>query len=132
MNATLEMLEQVTAALDTCVLHFGEQMTPSDIASRRALVMESEALISELQIPNVIIKKNGQVVSRSKNLRGVLRYRCVVSGVMIIETAEGALLHVHWKDGADCWARFASYAVACEFASKRRAWPTATLNPTGV
>lgn len=74
------------------------------------------------------ILREGEVVGRSKNLRGLRVYardhRTEVIEWDVSELDKGrGLLFVRWKDGATCSAFFESYSVAIQFAHNRRSWP---------
>lgn len=43
-----EALDNVTAALETCLLHYGSQMPPADQSGRRGVVLEARRLLSKL------------------------------------------------------------------------------------
>ena len=89
----------------------------------------------------IIIKKDGRTVSRSRNLRGILRYTSSqrpqgwtygdpVTAVHVLELPEsGALLRVRWRDGAYAVARFASVSVARRWCQTRRTWPPHRFTP---
>lgn len=88
----------------------------------------------------IYIFKEGRIVSRSKNLRGVLRYgrnkmplgplRIASRGIRavhVLQTPNGALLRVRWSDGAYAVAHFASFTVARRWVQARRFWPAARV-----
>lgn len=74
------------------------------------------------------IIKDGCVIRKSHNLRGMLDY-ARVSPVVRVESsragkASGAL-HVVYKDGAESKANFRSYHIMIDFIRNRRSWKTA-------
>lgn len=92
----------------------------------------------------IAIRHDGRIVSRSRNLRGVLRYgrgkRALgplqirgVPGVQSVHVLElpdgGALLRLRWTNRAYAVARFASCTVARNFARARRYWPAHRFTP---
>jgi hypothetical protein len=94
----------------------------------------------------IAIRKDGRIVSRSKNLRGVLRYgrnkmplgplrvaAKAVTRVHVLGTIDGgALLRVRWSDGAYAVAKFACVTVARRWVQARRSWPCARFTPVHV
>ena len=64
----------------------------------------------------------GNVIHRSKNLRGIMEYTRAmpVEFVNIIKTQDGADVFIRWICGAVCHTKFASYTVACEFFNNPR------------
>lgn len=74
---------------------------------------------------SVLIYKGGKVVSRSKNLRGLIHYghKHKVKSVTIIKTGEGAAVTVWFRDGATVKVEYASFQVATTFFEERqRKW----------
>lgn len=88
----------------------------------------------------ITIRKDGRVVSRSRNLRGIMRYSSTLrrDPAMACDTREpwrvravhvlglvdgGALLRVRWMDGAYSVARFASLTTCRRWVQARRYWP---------
>lgn len=76
--------------------------------------------------------KNGAIVKRSKNLRGMLDYSRV-SPVVRVATmrnkdlpVRGDLL-VEYLNGAYCSASFASYHIMIDFVRNRRGWRGADI-----
>lgn len=75
----------------------------------------------------VVIYKNYDVVSRSQNLRGLLRYAndkktFVIKVVIAREEAGAGSLYLQWADGAVCRTHFSSYSVLEHFVTARRSW----------
>jgi hypothetical protein len=71
------------------------------------------------------IVKQGKVVSRSRNLRGIKTYarRSPVERVNVIGKDKcGALLYVQFEDGAECRAVFESFGVCSAWVKARRSW----------
>ena len=71
------------------------------------------------------IKRGGEVVSRSQNLRGILRYagKHGVTYVNITRVSPGlARLVVVFNDGAEVTAPFADYIVLTRWVLARRSW----------
>ena len=77
----------------------------------------------------VLIHKNNQVVSRSSNLRGILRY----AGKHGVKSADAFSLHdgdkipagrlvVMFDDGAWAITDFASYTVLVDWIEARKSW----------
>jgi hypothetical protein len=76
------------------------------------------------------ITKQGKVVSRSRNLRGLLDYarKSFVRHVTAYKTqGGGAWLAVYFDDGSWCPAEFADYSVCCRWLMARRSWDLSTL-----
>lgn len=70
----------------------------------------------------IYIRKEGRIISRSKNLRGITRYRSQPDRAHILGLADGgALLRVRFKDGAYSVAKFASVDVCRRWCQARRA-----------
>ena len=86
------------------------------------------------------IIKGGQIIRKSKNLRGMLEY-ARLSPVVRIEAcdigpfedanqrlrSQGTML-VLYRDGATCRANFESYRVMLAWVRKRRSWRGAMLS----
>jgi hypothetical protein len=71
------------------------------------------------------ILKQGQVVARSRNLRGVSAYarRSPVDRVTVIaKDNAGAFLYVQYEDGAECRTHFESFQVCSAWVKARRSW----------
>lgn len=92
----------------------------------------------------IYIRKDGRIVSQSRNLRGILRYgrskRALgplqvrgIPGVKYVHVVElpggAALLRVRWTNRAYAVARFESCMVARMFARARRYWPAHRFTP---
>ena len=76
------------------------------------------------------IIKNGQVIRRSKNLRGMRDYARVspVKRVGLLPDGDTrGQLWVCYADGADCKADFASYHIMVDFVRNRRSWRGAEI-----
>ena len=79
-----------------------------------------------------LIHKDHKIISRSKNLRGILAYArrrahyglpIGVRNVIIFPHADhSATLFVRFNDGASSVLEFASYLVACGWIKSRRSW----------
>ena len=95
-----------------------------DMAAARATLAAYDARA------DVVIYRNGQAVSSSRNLRGVLRYRADVVDVAIWAHVNdsGATLVLRWSDGATCTTRFADIGVCVDWCARRRAWPRAVVH----
>ena len=88
----------------------------------------------------VIFSRASGVISRSRNLRGIIARSAKVAVARIVvsptgPTTEGAgSLYVEWVDGAWCSTPFASYWVAQDWVRRRRSFkgvPVSGLtNPT--
>lgn len=74
------------------------------------------------------IIKDGRVIHKSQNLRGMLDY-ARVSPVVRIESSRvgkaSGVLHVVYKDGAESSANFVGYHIMIDFIRNRRSWGTA-------
>lgn len=73
----------------------------------------------------IIYDRNGAVVSRSKNLRGLLEYsrRVCLDKVSIEKTAHGeGIVRLTFGSGATVETMFASYSVLVDFLNARRRW----------
>lgn len=73
------------------------------------------------------IEKNGQIIRRSKNLRGLVDYARVSPVVRIESTpVKGhevcGTMRVFYKDGAVSRANFASYHIMIDWIRNRRTW----------
>lgn len=76
------------------------------------------------------IEKNGQIISKSKNLRGILRYASVSPVARVELTPQGntnGRLRIVYKDGATTSAHFASYHIMVDFVRNRRSWKGAEI-----
>lgn len=81
---------------------------------------------------SIRILKNGEVVSTSKNLRGIFRYRSPVKAAYALTepdntglewpTCTRGVLAVAWHDKAESIISFASHKVLVEFLNNRRSW----------
>lgn len=84
------------------------------------------------------IVKDGKVIHRSRNLRGILEYarRILIDSVTIkpvfssdapfVHSKASAILFVRWIDGATCETDFASFTICvdwCKDRSKFSRWP---------
>ena len=69
----------------------------------------------------VTILKNGKVVSRSRNLRGLIAYagKHFVQTVYIRRVPQGGLLYIAFNDGAEVRTDFADYTVLEAFILRR-------------
>lgn len=76
------------------------------------------------------IEKCGQIIRRSKNLRGMQDY-ARVSPVRRVELSPAGKvngrLRVLYADGASSSAHFASYHIMVDFVRNRRTWRTAEI-----
>lgn len=87
-----------------------------------------------------IVNKNGKVIRRSRNLRGVLEYprhfSRYVQRVSIEPHSNGGRLSVFYADGAFASADLADFAVLQDWLRSRRSWYGAELfvgvTPCGV
>lgn len=69
--------------------------------------------------------KNGRIVSRSKNLRGMLEYarKHPVRRVETVPLVGGkGTVRVFFLDGAECKAIFESYVVMLQWLQSRTSW----------
>lgn len=70
--------------------------------------------------------KGGRVISRSRNLSGILRYpnhyTRYVAAVAIAPTQNGGRLRVTYADGATAETEFADFFVLCQWLRSRRSW----------
>ena len=76
------------------------------------------------------IEKNGQIIHRSKNLRGMLDYARISPVIRAELTPVGKVngrLRVIYADGASSSAHFASYHIAVDFVRNRRSWKKAEI-----
>lgn len=84
----------------------------------------------------IIYDKDGNVISESRNLRGIHDYcrRHRPSSIQITELREGgASVDIRWASGAYCLADFASFGVASKWAQHRRFAPAdVTITPLGT
>jgi hypothetical protein len=73
------------------------------------------------------IEKCGQIVKRSKNLRGLLDYARLYKPVRIEISPQGEAgrLRVFFSDGASCSAAFCSYPVLIKWVDARKSWVNA-------
>ena len=70
----------------------------------------------------LIRNKDFEVVSRSRNLRGILSYsrHTAVERIDLYKAPDGCgQFGITWCDGASCITDFASYNVMADFAKKR-------------
>ncbi len=69
----------------------------------------------------VEIKKDGEVVQRSRNLRGLISRasKVGVDSVSVFRSEGGAYVSVFFKDGSECRTNFADFTVARDFFRKR-------------
>lgn len=67
------------------------------------------------------ITKNGKVVSRSQNLRGLIAYagKHLLDRVSIWRTADGGAYYIAFSDGAEVRGTFADYSVLTGFILRR-------------
>jgi hypothetical protein len=57
------------------------------------------------------IKLNEKIISRSENLRGLIRYPRKITKVYVLEIEDKqALLYVDWDNKAKCVVKFASFS----------------------
>lgn len=83
----------------------------------------------------IIYDKDGNVISKSKNLRGIHDYcRSILhrpATVQVFECSEGgASVDIRWAGGAHCLTDFASFGVAYKWAQHHRFAPAvATVTP---
>lgn len=73
----------------------------------------------------VITNTQGQVIQRSRNLRGILEYarRVGLDSACAARTADGkGRLDVTFADAATCQVEFASYTALCGWLQARRSW----------
>lgn len=71
------------------------------------------------------IRKNGQTIHRSKNLRGILDHarRTGVRCAFVQQDADGgAVLDVCFSDDSHCRTSFADFSVCREWVKGRRSW----------
>lgn len=78
------------------------------------------------------IKKNGQIIRRSKNLRGLRDYARISPIVRVELTPQGhndvnGRLRVIYADGATSSAFFSSYHIMVDFVRNRRSWRNADI-----
>jgi hypothetical protein len=76
------------------------------------------------------IEKNGQIIHRSKNLRGMLDYGRISPVSRVELTLEGEVngkVSVIYEDGATTSAFFKSYHIAVDWIRKRRSWKNADI-----
>ena len=72
-----------------------------------------------------IVNANGQVLHRSRNLRGIFDHarRTWIEEATAHPAGEGkGLLQVTFGDGATCQTAFASYHALCDWLKRRRSW----------
>ena len=77
------------------------------------------------------IRRCGEVVRRSRNLRGILDYarKQPVTSVSITRTHDGATVYVNFYDNAVCLCTFGCFTVARDWFTNRRSWgkPTESI-----
>ena len=75
-------------------------------------------------MPVIIQDSFGDVLARSKNLRGVLTYarRHPVKRASVYRKGEGANVAFHFQGDASCTVAFASFDVAWQWIESRRSW----------
>tara|TARA_R110000868_G_scaffold82690_2_gene233395 strand:- start:2561 stop:2857 length:297 start_codon:yes stop_codon:yes gene_type:complete len=76
------------------------------------------------------IEKNGQIVRKSKNLRGMRDYARVSPVKRVELTPQGKVngrLRVIYDDGAVTSAHFASFHIMVDFVRNRRTWRCAEI-----
>lgn len=76
------------------------------------------------------IEKGGQIIRRSKNLRGMRDYARVSPVKRVELTPQGKVngrLRVIYRDGASTSAHFASYHIMVDFVRNRRSWRGAEI-----
>ena len=69
--------------------------------------------------------RNGEVIHRSKNLRGIFdhaRHTWVEEAVAMPTWQSTGLLCVTFGDGSTCRTEFASYGVLVQWLRSRRSW----------
>lgn len=78
---------------------------------------------------SVEIIRQGKVIHRSRNLRGLLDYarRNSVQAVSINRLPEGAMLIVRFFNGATCSTAFADCSVCIGWIKARRSWDIAAI-----
>ena len=72
-----------------------------------------------------ICNAQGQVIHRSKNLRGILDHarRTWVQQAVAAPAPDGkGILHVTFGDGSTCQTAFADFTVLCWWLGSRRSW----------
>lgn len=72
-----------------------------------------------------IANAQGQVIRRSRNLRGIFAHarRTWIEEAIACPAQEGrGLLQVTFGDGCTCRTEFASYAVLCDWLHHRCSW----------
>jgi hypothetical protein len=72
-----------------------------------------------------IVNANGQVLHRSRNLRGIFahgRRTWIEEAVACPAQAGKGLLSVTFGDGATCQTEFAGYETLCRWLRSRRSW----------
>ena len=79
---------------------------------------------------SISIEKNGQIIRKSRNLRGIVDYSRISKPARIELTPQGKCngrLRVIYKDGATTSAHFASYHIAVDWVRNRRTWRGANI-----
>lgn len=82
-----------------------------------------------------IYDKGGNVISKSRNLRGIHDYcRSILHRPATVQVFEcsgsGASVSIRWPSGAHCLTDFASFGVASKWAQHRRFAPAdVTITP---
>jgi len=78
----------------------------------------------------ISIENNGQIIRKSKNLRGMLDYARVSPVKRIELTPQGKVngrLRVIYNDGAVTSSNFANFHIMVDFVRNRRTWQNAEL-----
>lgn len=76
------------------------------------------------------IDKNGQILHRSKNLRGMRDYARIAPVSRVELTPQGkvkGMVRVIYEDGATSSAHFKSYRIAVDWVRNRRSWQNADI-----
>lgn len=76
------------------------------------------------------IHKNGQILHKSKNLRGMRDYARIAPVSRVELTPHGreaGKVRVIYEDGATSSAFFKSYAIAVDWVRNRRSWQNADI-----
>lgn len=76
------------------------------------------------------IDKNGQILHRSKNLRGMREYARISQVKRVELTPQGkvkGMVRVIYENGATASAHFKSYRIAVDWVRNRRSWQNADI-----